>query len=135
MRRGTGSDRAQRLSRNIQEVVAEALQGRVSDPRLDGVTITEVRVTRDLRQARILWALYGDASDSRIESTQAGFRAATRMLRSIVSSALSLRHTPELDFQFDRGLAHARHMEELLGGMSTPELPEDEADAADEPQS
>ena len=85
MRRGTGSDRAQRLSRNIQEVVAEALQGRVSDPRLDGVTITEVRVTRDLRQARILWALYGDASDSRIESTQAGFRAATRMLRSIVS--------------------------------------------------
>ena len=49
--------RAVRIAGLIQRVVANALEKDIHDPRLRGVTITEVRVTNDMQQARIFWTI------------------------------------------------------------------------------
>lgn len=114
----SGANRPERVSRSIQQVLAEALGTRVADPRLRGITLTRVVVTRDLSVATVSWTFTSDdPSEEQVSTAEEGFRAAGGRLRSIVSAAVRMRSTPDLRFVFDRGLAHSRRMEELLEGL------------------
>ena len=52
--------RARKLAERVREIVAEALEMRVKDPRLGFVTVTDARVTADLREATVFYTVYGD---------------------------------------------------------------------------
>ena len=104
--------RARRLAKRIAQIVASGLEHEVKDPRLAMVTITDARVTPDLRDATVYYTVFGDDAD--YASTAAALTSATGVLRSRVSDQTGVRFTPTLSFVADTVPDQARRMEELL---------------------
>ncbi|WP_062460495.1 30S ribosome-binding factor RbfA [Demequina soli] len=91
--------RALKLAGTIKKIVARALQTEIKDPRLEFVTITDVRVTGDLQQASVFYTVLGD--DAAREDAAKGLAKAKGRLRSLVGSGLGIRLTPTLEFHLD----------------------------------
>ncbi len=108
--------RARRLAKRITHIVAEALEHEVKDPRLAMVTITDTRVTGDLREATVYYTVLGETVDAEpdIAGAAAALASATGVLRSKVGAGTGIRHTPSLSFVADAVPDEARRMEELL---------------------
>jgi ribosome-binding factor A len=104
--------RARRLADRISQIVAEMLERRIKDPRLGFVTITEARLTNDLRDATVFYTVYG-SPEERAE-TAAALESATGVIRSEVGKQTGLRHTPSLTFVADAVPDNVRHIEELV---------------------
>ena len=104
--------RQRRLAERIQHIVAEMLELRIKDPRLGVITITDVRVTPDLREASIFYTVFGDAEAQ--ASTAAALASASGVLRSEVGKQTGIKFTPTLEFIPDAVPENARHVEELL---------------------
>jgi ribosome-binding factor A len=107
-----GEARAKQLADRIQVLVAELLERRVKDPRLGFVTVTDARLTGDLREASVFYTVYGD--DQARASTAAALESAKGLIRSEVGKALGLRHTPSVAFFLDAVPENAGQIEELL---------------------
>ena len=80
--------RARKVADRIHQTVARLLQGRIKDPRLGFVTITDVRVTGDLQQATIFYTVYG--SDEDRSDSAAALSSAKGLIRSEVGRALGI---------------------------------------------
>lgn len=108
--------RARRLAKRISQIVADALEHEVKDPRLTMVTITDTRVTGDLREATVYYTVLGETGDAEPDSAgaAAALASATGVLRSLVGEGTGIRHTPSLAFVPDIVPDEARRMEELL---------------------
>lgn len=108
--------RAARIGVLIQRVVASSLQRELHDPRLRGVTITEVRVTGDLQIARIYWTLLADPNKARGERKRAeqALRQSAGRLRSHVGHKAGLRLTPQLEFIYDELPTQAHEIDDVL---------------------
>ncbi|MGH3311805.1 MAG: 30S ribosome-binding factor RbfA [Streptomyces sp.] len=105
--------RAKRLADLIREVVAEKLHRGIKDPRLGThVTVTDSRVTGDLREATVFYTVYGDDEDR--EAAAAGLESAKGMLRTAVGAAAGVKHTPSLSFVADALPENARTIDDLL---------------------
>jgi ribosome-binding factor A len=104
--------RARKLADRIAVIVAEMLERRVKDPRLGFVTVTDARITNDLREATVYYTVYGSAEEQ--AGTAAALKSATGLIRSEVGRQTGLRHTPSLAFVHDTLPEGARHMEELV---------------------
>jgi ribosome-binding factor A len=104
--------RARKLADRIAEIVAEMLERRVKDPRLGFVTVTDARITNDLREATVYYTVYGSADEQ--AGTAAALKSATGLIRSEVGRQTGLKHTPSLSFVPDTLADGARHMEELV---------------------
>jgi len=104
--------RANKLADRIAEIVAEMLERRVKDPRLGFVTVTDARITGDLREATVYYTVYGSAEEQ--EGTAAALKSATGLIRSEVGRQTGLRHTPSLAFVRDTLPEGAKHMEDLV---------------------
>jgi ribosome-binding factor A len=105
--------RARKLADRIAQIVAEMLERRIKDPRLGFVTITEARLTNDLREATVYYTVFG-SDQERADSAQA-LASATGVIRSEVGRQLGLRHTPSLAFVADVLPDTAQRIEELVG--------------------
>jgi ribosome-binding factor A len=110
------SNRALKVADRIREIVAASLEGRVKDPRLGFVTITDVRVTGDLQNASIFYTVLGD--DEARSSSAAALKSASGMLRSEVGKTLGLRITPTLEFIPDGLQESASAMNELMSEVA-----------------
>lgn len=109
------SKRPLQVADRIKEIIANALESRVKDPRLGFVTITDVRVTGDLQQASIFYTVLGDNASR--EASAAALSSAKGMLRSEVGRALGLRITPTLEFFLDGMNDSASAMNDLIDQM------------------
>lgn len=108
----TDNARARKLADRIQVVVAETLDRRIKDPRLGFVTITDARVTGDLREATVFYTVYGD--DEERAASAAALESAKGVLRSEVGRQTGVRFTPTLAFVPDALPDNARTIEDLL---------------------
>jgi ribosome-binding factor A len=106
------AERARKLADRIVQIVAEMLERRVKDPRLGFVTVTEARLTGDLREATVYYTVYGTAEEQ--AGTAAALASATGLIRTEVGRQTGLRHTPSLTFVRDTLPEGAKHMEELV---------------------
>ncbi|MBU6213508.1 MAG: 30S ribosome-binding factor RbfA [Actinomycetales bacterium] len=104
--------RAKRLADRIKVIVAEALEMRVKDPRLGFVTVTDVRVTGDLREATVFYTVLGDETD--VEETAKALASVSGMLRSEVGRLTGVKFTPTLAFRADALPQAARSIDDLL---------------------
>lgn len=104
--------RARRLAVRIREIVASTLENQVKDPRLGMVTITDARLTPDLRDATLFYTVYGDAT-VRAESA-AALESARGVLRSQVGRQTGIKFTPTLAFIADEVPEQAAQIAELL---------------------
>ncbi len=108
----TDTARARKLADRIRVVVAETLQRRIKDPRLGYVTITDTRVTGDLREATVFYTVYGDEEER--AASAAALESAKGVLRSEVGRQTGVRFTPTLAFVPDAVPENARTIDDLL---------------------
>ncbi|WP_278312856.1 30S ribosome-binding factor RbfA [Lolliginicoccus levis] len=108
--------RARRLAKRILTIVATAIEHEIKDPRLEFVTITDARITNDLRDATVFYTVRGRDLDSPadLDSAAAALEKAKGQLRTRVGAGTGVRYTPSLAFKLDSVPDTARHMEELL---------------------
>jgi ribosome-binding factor A len=108
----TDPARVRRHAERVRELVASVVRTQIKDPRLGMVTITDARITADLREATVFYTVLGDAAAQ--SATAAALESAKGMLRSTVGKALGLRHSPSLAFVLDDVQDQAQHINELL---------------------
>ena len=106
------SHRSQKVADRIKVVVAGLLEGKIKDPRLGFVTITDTRVTGDLQHDSIFYTVLGD-EDQR-EATAQALESARGVIRAAVGRDLGLRITPSVDFFSDALPESAKALESLL---------------------
>lgn len=104
--------RARRLGERITQIVAEMLERRIKDPRLGFVTVTDTRVTGDLRDATVFYTVYGSAEEK--TATAAALASATGVIRSEVGRQTGIKHTPSITFEQDTLPEGARSIEDLV---------------------
>jgi ribosome-binding factor A len=104
--------RARRLAVRIREIVASTLENQVKDPRLGMVTITDARLTPDLRDATLYYTVYGD--DAARAETAAALDSARGVLRSQVGRQTGIKFTPTLAFVPDAVPEQADRINELI---------------------
>src|SRR3954447_10780881 len=104
--------RARKLAVRIREVVASTLEMQVKDPRLGMVTITDAKLTPDLREATLFYTVYG--SDEERQATGMALESAKGVLRAQVGRQTGVRYTPSLAFIADVVPETAGRIEELL---------------------
>ena len=109
---GAHEARVRKLADRIRVIVAETLETRVKDPRLGFVTITDARVTNDLREATVFYTVFG--SEQEQADSAAALESAKGVLRTEVGRQTGVRHTPSLAFVADAVPENARHIDELL---------------------
>ncbi len=101
------------MGAEIQAAVADLLgRGALRDPRLGFITVTGVKVSPDLRVARVYWSSLGD--DAARRETQAGLDAAKGFVRREVTSRVKLRVSPEVFFVFDGSVQEGDKIDRLL---------------------
>lgn len=103
--------RSRQVGRQIQETLGIVLEREVRDPRLDLVTVTDVQVTNDMRQARVFISVL---EEERQGDVLRALRKATGFLRHELSARLNLRYIPTLTFTLDHSVAHAQHLLNIL---------------------
>jgi len=109
---GTPRMRANKLGDRIAQIVAEMLERRIKDPRLGFVTVTEARVTGDLREATVYYTVYGSPEEE--AGTAAALASATGLIRSEVGKQTGIKHTPSITFVEDTVPDTARNIEDLV---------------------
>lgn len=104
--------RKDRLADEIRDIVGSCfLGGKMSDPRLEGVTITSVKLSGDLQIASVYYRVY---SDDLIEKAQKGLESAAGYFRKQLADALEVRRVPELKFYYDKSIEYGSNIEKLL---------------------
>lgn len=123
--------RQERTAEQIQVILSELFLKEVSDPRLAGITVTDVLIDRELQHANIYVNALGD--DEREKEVMAGLESASGFLRSQVAQRLGLRSAPFIHFHWDPRLRYAEQVNDLLDSLVIPAAEADGAgDAADE---
>ena len=108
--------RARRLAKRIAKIVASALEHEVKDPRLAKVTITDARVTADLREATVYYTVLGEKLDTAPDTAgaAAALDSAKGVLRTKVGQGTGVRFTPSLAFVADTVPEDAQRIDALL---------------------
>jgi ribosome-binding factor A len=107
------STRSERVATEIHAAVADILaRGMIHDPRVGYITITGVKMSPDLRVAKVFYSMIG-TEEQRAE-TKAGLDAAKGFVRREVTSRVKLRISPEIYFSFDGSLEEGDKIERLL---------------------
>jgi ribosome-binding factor A len=104
--------RTVRLGEQIRQDLTELLVRRVHDPGIGFITLTRVRVTEDLQQARVFYTTLAEGADA--QKTARALERATPYLRRALAERLRLRRVPELSFAVDVSIANQARVEELL---------------------
>ena len=116
MAQGSRSDR---IADQIRSELAQILAREVHDPGIGFVTLTRVRVTPDLQQARVYYTALGD--DQARRGTARALERASPFLRRQIGSRLRLRRVPAITFQYDDAIAGQDRIERLLGEIRAAE--------------
>lgn len=106
------SRRVDRVADAIRAAVAEILLRELKDPRVGMVTITGVRLSNDLRHARVLFSIFG--SQEQRDASLAGLQRAAGFIRRQLARRVEMRVSPELSFEFDPGLEQSDRLAQLL---------------------
>ena len=105
------TERMRRVNESVREVLSEAVP-ELKDPRIGFVTVTAVRTSPDLRQARVYVSVLG--SEKKRERTLAGLEAAHAFLQGRLARELRMKRTPHLTFEYDPTVERAARMTQLI---------------------
>ncbi len=110
-----GTRRAVRLGCFLLEEISELMVRAVKDPRIAGVSLTRVRVSKDLRHARVFFSVIGE--ESRQAEALQGLQSSKVFSNRELARHLHLRYMPEIDFSFDDSFVYADRIDKLLKGL------------------
>lgn len=104
--------RSRRIEEQILRVLGDAIRERARDPRLQGVILTDVRVSRDLSVAWVYYSVL--QTDGSVVDPGPALAAARGFLRSVLAREIRVRHVPELRFRVDETGHRAAELERLI---------------------
>jgi ribosome-binding factor A len=105
------SQRIEKVQKLAKEILGETIQ-ELKDPRIGFATVTAVRMTSDLRYARVFVSVFGDEDERR--TTMEGLASATPFLRAEMGRQMRLKYLPELAFELDTGADDAERLESII---------------------
>lgn len=120
MKRHLPYDRPTRLADQIFQVVSQACYNELSDPRLNGVQITQVRMTKDLRTARVYFHMPEATKDMQLRVIQA-LRRAQGYLKRAVAREIEMKYVPDFDFFYDNTSDVHDRIEEIFAELGREE--------------
>lgn len=121
--------REERVGAELHRELAVLLRDEVRDPRLNQVTIQEVRVVRDLSHARVFFTLM---DRDQAKATEKALAKAAGFLRHRLGELVNMRTVPQLHFEYDHSLEHGLRLSSLIDKAVAQEAPSDDADKAED---
>jgi ribosome-binding factor A len=112
-----------RINASMKREIAKILLQDMQDPRLQFVSITQVSVSPDLENARVLFSFLGDRGQLTV--IHDALKNAAGMVRKLVSHRMDLRRTPRIDFVYDPSLDYSANVDDILETIKK-EIPFDE---------
>lgn len=106
--------RTDRVADQLQQELAVLIQREVKDPRLGMVTLSGVRVSRDLGYADVYFTLLGEQDPERVRENLLVLKHAGGFLRTRVARRVQLRHVPELRFHYDESIVRGQQLSSLI---------------------
>ena len=104
--------RIEKIQELMKQEISQIILRELKDPRIGFVTVTQVEVTGDLREAKVYVSIMG--SEEQIKDTWKGLQSSLGFIRREVGQRIRLRCTPELTFHLDKSLDYSAHIQELL---------------------
>ncbi|MFI5358734.1 MAG: 30S ribosome-binding factor RbfA [Halanaerobiales bacterium] len=104
--------RAERLAELIKQEISDIIFREVKDPRIGFLSITDVEVSGDLRNANIYVSVYGTEEERK--STLEGLEKAKGFIRKLLGERITVYHTPELSFHYDQSIEYGAYINKLL---------------------
>ena len=104
--------RSDRVSGQIQKVLSDILLKKIKDPRLEAATITSVKMSRDLKFARVYFVKSGGKES--MEEAIEGFKSALGYVKRTLAAKLGLRYMPELRFFYDDSFDYGSHIDKII---------------------
>ena len=104
--------RSDRVGGLIQKTLSEILRKNIKDPRLENIMITGVKVSQDLKLARIYFTMLGGGISK--EAASEGFKQARGFVKRSLARQLGLRYMPELEFFYDESFDYGDRIDKLL---------------------
>ena len=104
--------RAERLAEQIREELSLIIAGEVEDPKVGFVTVTEAKVSADLRTAKVYVSVLG--TEDEVRESMAALKHAAGFIRNQLGVVLRMKRTPDLHFVYDDTDLRAARIEELL---------------------
>ncbi len=120
----TPYDRCDRVSDLIFQVISEVCYQQIEDPRIKGIQITGVKVTRDLQIAKVYYFHSGNA-DAR-KHCLAGLHDAMGALRYALSQTMTTKFLPNIHFYFDESVERGERVDALLNSLHQPSTTKDD---------
>jgi ribosome-binding factor A len=108
--------RSLRLAEALKDEISEVVGFELDDPRLETVTVTDVTVSEDLRDAKVFVLVQGDEKE--VADAMKALQNAMVFVRQQVAMNLSLRHVPHLHFARDTAEENAARVNQLLSGIT-----------------
>jgi ribosome-binding factor A len=108
----TESIRQRKIADQIKKALSLIIDRKLKDPRKGFITLTQVKVTGDLRIANIYYTSLGGEKEHK--SSQEALESANKYLRNELAPVLGLRYTPELRFFYDESLEYSQHINKLI---------------------
>jgi ribosome-binding factor A len=126
-----GESRHRKVEAELQRVLAELVSRELKDPRVGNVTITAVKMTADLKTARVLFVPFASLGPARggspaghsAEEVRVGLTHAAGFLRGELARRLKLRYAPRLEFAFDDSFDRADRLTQLIASTREPREP------------
>lgn len=120
--------RQQRTAEQLRMVFSDLFLRELSDPRLHGLTVTDVKIDRELEHADIYVSALGD--ESRQDDVMKALSSAEGFLRRELAGRVRLRKVPQLHFHWDSTLAHMQEVESILEKLDIPPAEDSPAEDA-----
>ena len=109
--------RSDRVSGQIKKVLSDILLKKIKDPRLEGATITSVKMSRDLKFARVYFVTSGGKES--MEEAIEGFKSALGYVKRKLAAQLGLRYMPESRFFYDDSFDYGSHIDKIIKSVKS----------------
>jgi len=125
------SRRLLKAAEAIREVVASAILTELRDPRVGDVTVTGVKVSPDMREAKVAVSVMGDEKQEKLSLR--GLQNSAGFLQQRIAQRIETRNTPRLTFEIDKGLENTMAVGEILAQIRREKEAEEAAKRVDDP--
>ena len=112
--------RMERINEMVKREVGKIIHLDLQDPHFQFVSITNVKVSPDLRIAWVSFSFLGE--ESQAGAVELALNHAAGFIRHLMSQRVELRHTPKIEFVYDPSLNYSANVEEILGQIKN-EIP------------
>ena len=117
-----GKKRADRTADLVFREIVMLLRNQVSDPRLRQVVFQHVKMTDDLKIARVFYALAPESTQEERDQAAKALLKAKGFFRSHLAKVINMRYTPDIQFRYDDTVDHAQRLAEIFQGLHSHDL-------------